>query len=84
MLLKAIDDTIVIILTPRNLERMKQGDPATIPRLKLMICYEELSEKELVDVLGSDPMKYLTRGWKNTDDDYRPWAVLRPRRKEDG
>lgn len=60
----------MIILQPENLARMKAGDPVTIPDLNLTICYEELSESQLVNKLQGDPRKYLCRGWQNHPDDY--------------
>lgn len=61
----------LIILQPENLARMKQGDPVTIPDLNIMLCYEDLPEKQLVEKLKSgNPLAYLCRGWQVHPDDF--------------
>ena len=77
MILAQTPDGWLIILQPENLARMKQGDPVTIPDLKLTICYEDLPQEKLLKKLEGDPRKYLTRGWQNHPDDYKPWEKAR-------
>ncbi len=61
----------LIVLRPENLARMKHGDPATVPSLGLMICYEEISDAALKEKLQSpEAVKYLTRGWAEHPDDF--------------
>ena len=70
MLIARDPDGWIIVLQPENLARMKQGDPVTIPDLRLTICFEELKEDALVEKVRTNPRKFLTRGWQNHPDDY--------------
>lgn len=81
MILGIIGKQLTLIIQKENLDRMKKGDPMFLDLgedLRLMVCYEELTNKEIKATL-TDPkmaMAYLTRGYKDLPGDDLPLTPL--------